>query len=137
MSASTRPPSLILNPIEQGNKILKVYSPTLTDTSSSSHPHGRLDSEPVNVDEDIQRSKTNTPKLADETVSNPLFPPLPPHHTFLMTQIYRILSTVLSIGFLIFVVICAMLKTVPSMVLKIGSWCCFKDPHRLRPFYHE
>jgi hypothetical protein len=30
-----------------------------------------------------------------------------------------------------------MIKTVPSIVSAIGSWCCFKDPNRFRPFYHE
>lgn len=42
---------------------------------------------------------------------------------------------VLSVCFLVFVMACAMAKTVPSMAWTVLSWCQFKDPDRLRPFY--
>lgn len=44
---------------------------------------------------------------------------------------------VLSVCFLVFVVTCAMAKTVPSMAWTILSWCQFKDPARRRPFYER
>jgi hypothetical protein len=83
------------------------------------------------------RSNIDTPKHADETVSNPLFPPLPTHYSFATAQFYRFLSMILSVGFLVFVLVCAMLKTLPSIGWVIWSWCQFKDPNRLRPFYQR
>jgi hypothetical protein len=81
------------------------------------------------------RSNIDAPKHADETVSNPLFPPLPTHYSFATAQFYRFLSMILSVGFLVFVLICAIVKTLPSIAWVIWSWCQFKDPDRLRPFY--
>ena len=42
---------------------------------------------------------------------------------------------ILSVCFLVFVVTCAMAMIVPSMAWTVLSWCQFKDPDRLRPFY--
>ena len=82
------------------------------------------------------RTNIDSPKHADETVSNPLFPPLPVHYSWPTTIFYRILSMILSVCFLIYVVTCTMLKTVPSIAWTIWSWCQLKDPNRLRPFYN-
>jgi Partial alpha/beta-hydrolase lipase region len=140
MTTSSVPASLTLGPLERQVKLPIEASPTSTDTSSNSPLHEHVNRERSNVGNSahplVDRSNTTTPKHADETVSNPLFP-LPSHYTFLSIQIYRLLSMFLSVGFLIFVMLCAMAKTVPSVVWVLWSWCRFKDPDRFRPFYQQ
>lgn len=98
-----------------------------------------IEREISNVNDPSQTSyhgaNTDDPKLADETVSNPLFPPLPTHYHWSTIVFYRVLSMILSVCFLVFVMACAMAKTVPSMAWTVWSWCQLKDPNRFRPFY--
>lgn len=82
-----------------------------------------------------QRTNIDTSKYADEAVSNPLFPPVPTRYIWSTVLFYRVLSMILSVCFLVFVVTCAMAMAVPSVAWTILSWCQFKDPDRLRPFY--
>lgn len=108
-------------------------------STSSTNLQTLIESEVLNVNDPNHsldhRTNIEAPKYADETVSNPLFPPLPTHYSWPTIIFYRVLSMILSVCFLIFVVICAMLKTVPSMVWVVWCWCQLKDPDRSRPFY--
>lgn len=139
MSTSGESSSPTLGRLRQQIKVSANASPALTDTSLGSPLLEHITRERLNVDNQSHtpsnRSNTNTPKHADETVSSPLFPPLPSHYSFLTIIIYRVLSMFLSIGFLIVVVVCAMATTVPSLAWVLWSWFCFKDPNRKRPFY--
>jgi len=141
MTTFSLPASPTLGPLERQVKFPIEASPISTNTSSKSPLHEHVNREQSNVGNPahslVDRSNTTTPKYADETVSNPLFPSIPSHYTFLTIQIYRLLSMFLSFGFLIFVMLCAMAKTVPSIVWVLWSWCRFKDPHRFRPFYQQ
>ena len=74
----------------------------------------------------------------DDAVLTPLLPPIPTHFSTAATWFYRILSAVLSTLFLIFVILLgALIKSIPAMCWTLWSWCQFKDPNRLRPFYEE
>jgi hypothetical protein len=115
-------------------------SPTSTDNSSS--PLRKLVARELSNVADPQhpldhRTNVDVPRHADETVSNPLFPPLPTHYSLSTKLFYLSLSSILSAVFLTVVMLGAMVKTVPSICWVIGSWCCFKDPNRLRPFYQQ
>ena len=123
------------NPVAWQTQVFAKAFPTLTDAAFNSPLHAS-----ANQQSHISPSTEtppNTPKDADETVSNPLFPPLPSHYTFLTIQLYRLLSLFLSVAFLIFIMTCAMFKTVPSVMWVLWSWCRFKDPNRFRPFYEQ
>jgi Partial alpha/beta-hydrolase lipase region len=140
MSASSEPPPQSGIPQKHLDKLSAGAPPALTVASSTSPLQTHLNCEQLDVGSSQpleHRSSTSTPKLADETGSNPLFPPLPEHYSFITVQFYSCLSFFLSIGFLVFVVLCAMVKTVPSILWVLCSWCLFKDPNRLRPFYQE
>lgn len=141
-SPSRSPSSSTLEPRSRRQRDPPSGERSPTSTNSSNTPlRSTLDRERSNVANPIHpldhRPNADTPKHADETVSNPLFPPLPKHYSFATVQLYRILSMILSVGFLVFVLICAMVKTLPSIFWVIWSWCQFKDPHRLRPFYRR
>lgn len=83
------------------------------------------------------RTNTDLPRHADETVSNPLFPPLPTHYSLSTKFFYLFVSSILSAVFMAVIMLGALVKTVPSICWVIGSWCCFQDPNRLRPFYQQ
>ena len=122
------------------DKTTEVPTPPLADSSLHSPPlHNEIHKELSNLHDptrslDGQQNAEN-PKLADETVANLLFPPLPGHFSSGTAVFYRILSAILSIVFLFFVVLISMLMTLPSILWVLSSWCQFKDPNRLRPFY--
>jgi hypothetical protein len=122
-------------PVAQEVKVSEITSPILTEASFNSLLHASANQR-ANIDPSPDRTP-NIPEDADETVSSPLFPPLPSHYTFMTIQLYRFLSLFLSIAFLIFVMTCAMFKTVPSIMWVLWSWCRFKDPNRFRPFYEQ
>ena len=123
-------------PVARQVQVSANTSSTLTDASFNSPLHVSANQRP-NIEFLLRIVRPTFPKTADETVSSPLFPPLPSHYTFLTIQLYRFLSLFLSVAFLIFVVTCAMFKTVPSIMWVLWSWCRFKDPNRLRPFYEQ
>lgn len=122
-------------PVVRQAQVSAIVSPTLTGAYLNSLLHVSPNQQP-NIHPSADRPP-NIPKDADEAVSSPLFPPVPSHYTFLTIQLYRFLSLFLSIAFLIFVVTCAMFKTVPSIMWVLWSWCRFKDPDRFRPFYEQ
>ena len=96
--------------------------------------HGR-----PNINESFPLShRQHNIEESDEAVLTPLLPPIPAHFSTAANWFYRILSGVLSTLFLIFVILLgALIKCIPSMCWTLWSWCQFKDPNRLRPFYEE
>jgi hypothetical protein len=116
------------------------FNPSLTHTTNS--PLRTLvDREHSNADDPAHpldhRLNNGSLKDADEAVSNPLFPPLPAHYSFATIQLYRFLSMILSVVFLSIVMLCAMVKTIPSIWWVTCSRVQFKDPNRLRPFHQK
>ena len=71
---------------------------------------------------------------ADESNS---LPPLPNHLPSISVGFHYVLSSVLSTQFLIFLLLCAIIKDIPTMARTIWSWLHFKDPNLRRPFYEE
>jgi len=108
---------------------------------SSSPLRTRIERELANVQNPQHpldhRPNVDTPKDAEEAVSNPLFPPLPKHYSWFTVQFYRALSMFLSLCFMTFVIVAALIKTLPSICWVIWSWCQLKSPDRLRPFYKQ
>jgi Partial alpha/beta-hydrolase lipase region len=132
------PPKPVLH--QQTDKPSSVASPTLTEASYDPLLQAHVNNDRSNVDNSNRHlgyEPNGMPqKHADETALNPLFPPLPLHYSAFTALSYHILSASLSLIFLIFVVTCAMIKTLPSVAWISLSWCQFKNPDRLRPLYH-
>jgi len=94
-------------------------------------------STPTTTEKISDNDRTETPKLADESLPEPLFTAAPTHYSIGARMIYWISSALLSFLLLFVVVSFAMVKTVPSIVWVLSSWMQFKDPNRLRPFFAE
>jgi len=77
------------------------------------------------------------PKLPNESLSDPLFPPSRTHYAGEAKVVYRLVSAILSFLFLCVVMVFAMVKTLPSIAWVVWSWLQFKDPNRFRPFYEQ
>ena len=113
------------------------------DVLSSSPPCERFiyNSETVESPNECSSHLLTHPFEEDEvndTVLNPLFPPISTHYSSPTVQFYRFTSAILSSLFLVFVVLlCAIIKSIPTLGWTIWSWCQFKHPDRFRPFYEE
>lgn len=145
MCNSNKPHTTMLSPKAilqlQPDKSSSVTTPTLTEAFYNSPRQTHLNNDLSNTDSSSRRigHRPNgiTSEHADETASNSPFPSLPRHYSALTILFYCILSTFLSLIFLILVVTCAMIKTLPSAAWISLSWCRFKNPDRLRPLYHR
>ena len=75
---------------------------------------------------------------ADEVHPSPVFPAVRSRFSAPAVLFYRVSSATLATGFLVFyVLVGALIKSIPTIAWDIWSWCQFKDPGRFRPFYKE
>lgn len=74
--------------------------------------------------------------------TNPLFPPLPMYGPPNMLRIvqcwfFRMVSAVLSLGFLLTIIVGAICTSIPKILRNMGHRARLRNPRRQRPFYEE
>jgi Partial alpha/beta-hydrolase lipase region len=86
----------------------------------------------------LNARSTETDACATEDSTDSLLPFIPTHYSLFVVHSTHVLSLLLSSFFLVFyVLVGALLKSIPSMLWTLSSWIQFKDPGRNRPFYEQ
>jgi len=81
---------------------------------------------------------SDTESLLEESTAHTVLPALPTHFPSISVGFHYIISSILSSLFLIvYVLFASILKSIPRTAWSIWSWCHFRDPNRVRPFYEE
>jgi len=120
----------------------ETRSKKIARTSGEARASASLSIQVMEVDSRRQSSPTlnddDDALKGDETHASPVFPTIPPRFSTLAIWFYGFSSAMLSTFFLVFyVLIGALIKSLPTIAWDVWSWCQFKDPGRFRPFYEE
>lgn len=109
--------------------------------SKDGSAHGAWGSRPTSANDD-QELDAPLNEAIPQSRTNPLFPPLPLYGppTLLRTiqcWFFRMTSAVLSLGFLLAIVIGAIVDAIPRIMKNLRRRAMLQNPKRRRPFYEE